>query len=129
MLFKSSILLGLFATSFALPTPDAEVKSLVARAPYPASVNCEGTVFTVSQPISSSTSPCRLKTTQKEQIYNAVQQSWTRRGKYPASFGNKSGSSKVFPNIPDSNKLLEYPLADPTWTGTLPFLLPISCLS
>jgi hypothetical protein len=51
MLFnlKSTVLLGLFATTFALPTPDAaaEVKHLVARAKIPASVDCDGVTFSV----------------------------------------------------------------------------------
>lgn len=56
MFLQSTVLLGLFATSFALPAPEAAVKTLLARAPLPASVNCEGRVFTVNPP-ASSTSP------------------------------------------------------------------------
>jgi hypothetical protein len=45
MLFQSTLLFGLFATSFALPAPEPK---LVARAKIPAMVQCDGKSFSVS---------------------------------------------------------------------------------
>jgi hypothetical protein len=126
MLFdlKSTVLLGLFATSLALPTPDAEadIKHLVARAKIPASVDCDGVTFSVSRssPIPLHTAP--LTPTQGDLIRQTISNSRTQRPwgrkSYPDYFGNKSGGNKVFTNIPDTSNLYGQPLTNPAWVGT-----------
>ena len=104
---KSVFVLGLVAVSYASPIaqPDTNVVEgrspsvLVARAKVPDTIDCQGQKFS------------------SDDIKAAMKESKTPHGKYPEKFGNKSGSSKVFDNIPDSTQLWEQPLADPTWTG------------
>ncbi|KAF2028248.1 hypothetical protein EK21DRAFT_90806 [Setomelanomma holmii] len=108
MLFdlKSTVLLGLFASTFALPTPnaEAEVKHLVARAKIPAEADCDGVKFSgdlIRQTISNS----------------RTQRNWGGKS-YPDYFGNRAGGNKVFTNIPDTSNLYSQPLTDPAWVGT-----------
>lgn len=116
MLFnlKSAFLFGLVTVSYASPIaePNAQEASLVTlqrRAQVPDEITCDSKKFT------------------KEDINSAIKESKTQHGKYPEKFGNKSGSNKVFDNIPDSTQLWEEPLANPTWTSMshhsyIPFL-------
>ncbi|KAH7091497.1 hypothetical protein FB567DRAFT_518817 [Paraphoma chrysanthemicola] len=109
MLFnlKYTVLLGLAATTFALPIPDpaAEVKHLIARAKIPANVDCDGVTF----------SDDLIRQT----IYNSrTSRPWGRNKSYPDFFGNQAGGKKLFTNIPDTTNLYGQPLTNPAWVGT-----------
>ncbi|KAF1916054.1 hypothetical protein BDU57DRAFT_594836 [Ampelomyces quisqualis] len=106
MLFFSSVLLCLVTSTLALPAPAPEAH-LVARAKIPASVTCERTTFSVNEI--------------KQTIANAKIPRQASNGKeYPDYFGNRSGSTTLFGNIPASSNLYGQPLTNPAWTGGPP---------
>ncbi|KAF2137354.1 uncharacterized protein K452DRAFT_321788 [Aplosporella prunicola CBS 121167] len=114
---KSAFLLGLAAISVASPIANADAASasagevayannLFARAKVPEMVKC------------------RDKEYSKADINNALSQARTAQsqggvGGFPKFFGNEGKDRKpVFPNIPKSTNLYEYPLKkDSAWTG------------
>ncbi|KAF2823054.1 hypothetical protein CC86DRAFT_409825 [Ophiobolus disseminans] len=104
---KSTVLLTLFATSFALPTTDPETHPLFARAGIPDKVTCPGKGFT------------------KSTIIATLKAAHTKHPKYPEPFVNKSckedyGKTVDCFTVPGNAVLLGYPLTDPVWTGGEP---------
>jgi hypothetical protein len=128
MLFHSTVLLTLLTSTFALPAPAPEAH-LVARAKIPASVNCEGQTFTVCHHSQPHLPLHKSNKNQADVIKQTIANSKTSRRAsndkyYPDYFGNKSGNTKVFGNIPDTSNLYGQPLSNPVWTGkcSFPFL-------
>jgi hypothetical protein len=56
----------------------------------------------------------------RQTISNSRTPRYVGNKEYPDFFGNRSGSGKVFGNIPDSSVLYGQPLTNPAWTGGQP---------